>query len=117
MGGRAATAVTLGNFDVLVKELTRLYGYVRIWVTEYGYQTNPPDRVFGVSWADQANYMREAYARLKRNARVDIFIWFLLRDEPGTSAGNQGSTRAIGCARTLARPSSISPGAAEGEAL
>ena len=32
-----------------MKELTRLYGYMRIWVTEYGYQTNPPDRVFGVT--------------------------------------------------------------------
>ena len=88
--GRAATAVTLGNIDVLVKELTRLYGYNRIWVTEYGYQTNPPDRVFGVTWHEQASYMREAYARRRRNARVDIFIWFLLRDEPGspTSAGS-----------------------------
>ena len=37
------TAVTLGNFEVLTKELPRLYGNMRIWVTEYGYQTNPPD--------------------------------------------------------------------------
>ena len=79
--GQPPTAVTLGNFDVLVKELTRLYGYKRIWVTEYGYQTNPPDRVFGVSWHDQAKYMTEAYQRLRRSARVDVFIWFLLRDE------------------------------------
>jgi hypothetical protein len=88
--GRVPTAVTLGNFDVLVRELTRLYGYKRIWVTEYGYQTNPPDRVFGVSWADQGNYMREAYARLQRHARVDIFIWFLLRDEPGLERWQSG---------------------------
>jgi hypothetical protein len=81
VNGQPAPAVTLGNFDSLVKELTRLYGYVRIWVTEYGYQTNPPDRFFGVSWADQARYMRAAYEKLQRSSRVDIFIWFLLRDE------------------------------------
>jgi hypothetical protein len=75
---------------VLVKELTRLYGYVRIWVTEYGYQTNPPDRVFGVTWPEQAEYMREAYAKLRRSSRVDIFIWFLLRDEPGLGRWQSG---------------------------
>jgi hypothetical protein len=79
--GQLPTAVTLGNFDALVKELTRLYGYKRIWVTEYGYQTNPPDKAYGVSWGDQARYMTEAYEKLRRNARVDVFIWFLLRDE------------------------------------
>jgi hypothetical protein len=88
--GQVPTAVTLGNFEVLVRELTRLYGFKRIWVTEYGYQTNPPDRVFGVSWHDQANYMREAYEKLQRQSRVDIFIWFLLRDEPGVERWQSG---------------------------
>ena len=45
--------MTLGNFEALTKELARLKLNVRIWVTEYGYQTNPPDRLFGVSWAAQ----------------------------------------------------------------
>ena len=46
--------MTLGNFEALTKELARLKLNVRIWVTEYGYQTKPPDRLFGVTWADQA---------------------------------------------------------------
>ncbi|MDH4176096.1 MAG: DUF5722 domain-containing protein [Thermoleophilia bacterium] len=79
--GQAATAVTLGNFEVLAKEVKRLYGNVRLWVTEYGYQTSPPDRLFGVTWANQANYMREAYLKLRANPKVDVFVWFLLRDE------------------------------------
>jgi hypothetical protein len=79
--GQAPTALTLGNFQDLTKELARLRLNVRIWVTEYGYQTNPPDRLFGVSWADQDTYMRQAWAKLKANPRVDMFIWFLLRDE------------------------------------
>ncbi len=80
--GRAATAVTLGNLDVLSRRLVALYGTgMRIWITEYGYQTNPPDSLFGVSWAEQARFMQRAYAKLRQNARVDMFIWFLLRDE------------------------------------
>jgi hypothetical protein len=79
--GNAATAITLGNFNLLVREVTRLYGNKRMWITEYGYQTNPPDRIFGVSFVKQAKYMNEAYGIAKRNPRVDMFLWFLLRDE------------------------------------
>jgi hypothetical protein len=79
--GNAATAITLGNFSLLTKEVTRLYGNKRIWITEYGYQTNPPDKIFGVSFANQAKYMKQAYGIAKKNPRIDMFIWFLLRDE------------------------------------
>lgn len=88
--GQPPTAVTLGNFDTLVTELTRLYGKMRIWVTEYGYQTRPPDRLFGVSWANQGNYMRLAWEKVKRNPRVDIFIWFLMRDETRADGWQSG---------------------------
>jgi hypothetical protein len=79
--GNAATAITLGNLNLLVKEVTRLYGNKRIWITEYGYQTNPPDKIFGVSWGNQAKYMTQAYGIAKRHPRIDMFLWFLLRDE------------------------------------
>jgi putative glycosyl hydrolase len=79
--GNAATAITLGNIKLLVSEVTRLYGNKRIWITEYGYQTNPPDRIVGVSWAKQARYLTQAYGIAKRHPRIDMFIWFLLRDE------------------------------------
>ena len=79
--GNAATAVTLGNLNLLVREVTRLYGNKRIWITEYGYQTNPPDRTFGVTFANQAKYMTQAYGVAKRHPRIDMFLWFLLRDE------------------------------------
>ena len=79
--GRASTAVTLGNFGVLVREVTRLYGPLRIWITEYGYQTNPPDRVFGVSWAKQALYLQQAFDVARANPRIDVLLWFLVQDE------------------------------------
>jgi hypothetical protein len=79
--GNAPTAITLGNINLLVKEVTRLYGGKRIWITEYGYQTNPPDRIFGVSYAKQAQYLTQAYGIARRHPRIDMFLWFLLRDE------------------------------------
>jgi len=79
--GQAPTAITLGNLHLLVREVTRLYGNKRIWITEYGYQTNPPDRIFGVSYRNQARYLTQAYGMAKRHPRIDMFLWFLLQDE------------------------------------
>jgi hypothetical protein len=64
-----------------VREVTRLYGKKRIWITEYGYQTNPPDRAFGVTFTQQSRYLTQAYGIAKRHPRIDMFLWFLLRDE------------------------------------
>ena len=87
--GAAATAITLGNIGVMIRELTRVFGRTPLWITEYGYQTNPPDRFFGVSNFLQALYLRQAYAIAKRNPRIDMFLWFLLRDEPRIKNGWQ----------------------------
>jgi putative glycosyl hydrolase len=78
---KAKTAVGLGNLDDLVKELTRLYGKKRLWITEYGYQTRPPDRYFGVTFAQQAAYLRQSFAIARKHPRVDMMLWFLLRDQ------------------------------------
>jgi hypothetical protein len=74
-------AITLGNINELITELTRLYGKKRLWITEYGYQTNPPDRLFGVSFAKQARYVKTAFAVARANPRIDMMIWFLIKDE------------------------------------
>jgi hypothetical protein len=84
------TAVTLGNFNDLVVELTRLYGQKRIWITEYGYQTNPPDTTFGVTYARQATYLRQAFSIARANPRVDMMLWFLVRDEPNLAGWQSG---------------------------
>jgi Glycosyl hydrolase catalytic core len=81
-------AVRLGNIDKLVGELTRLYGRKRIWITEYGYQT-PPERLFGVSFATQARYVAIAFAKARRHPRIDMMLWFMLRDDPRISVGWQ----------------------------
>jgi Glycosyl hydrolase catalytic core len=93
---RGRTAVTLGNIDVLVREVTRLFGRKRIWITEYGYQTNPPDRIFGVSYARQARHLEQAYRIARRHPRIDLLLWFLLRDEPRLAGWQSGLITARG---------------------
>jgi Glycosyl hydrolase catalytic core len=94
--GAPATAVTLGNINDLIKEVTRLYGNKRIWLTEYGYQTNPPDRLFGVSYAKQAAYLKQAFAIARKNPRIDMMLWFLLKDEPNVTGWQSGLETARG---------------------
>ena len=82
-------AVTLGNIKELLSELKRLYGNKHLWITEYGYQTNPPDHAFGVSWTKQAEYLSQAYAIARANPRIDMMIWFLMKDEARIGNGWQ----------------------------
>jgi hypothetical protein len=82
-------AITLGNINELIRELTRLYGRKQVWITEYGYQTNPPDRAFGVSWAKQSRYLTQAFAIARANPRIDMMIWFLMKDEARIGNGWQ----------------------------
>jgi hypothetical protein len=94
--GGPATAVTLGNFSDLTKLLVQLYGNKRVWITEYGYQTNPPDALVGVSYAQQAAYLTEAFAIARKNPRVDMMLWFLLKDEPSIAGWQSGLLTASG---------------------
>jgi len=88
--GRKAGAVTLGNIGDLLAELKRLYGGSKhLWITEYGYQTKPPDPIFGVSYAKQAQYLAQAVSIVRKNPRIDMLIWFLLRDDRRIAAGWQ----------------------------
>ncbi|HEX9415156.1 MAG TPA: glycosyl hydrolase [Gaiellaceae bacterium] len=87
----AKTAVTLGNLKVLLDALKRFYGGSKhLWITEYGYQTKPPDSSFGVSWAKQSRYLAQAFQIAKRNPRIDMLIWFLVRDEPQVKRWQSG---------------------------
>jgi len=94
--GARPTAVTLANIGTLISELTRLYGPKRVWITEYGYQTNPPDSQFGVSWNLQAQYVTQAFGIARRNPRIDMMLWFMVQDEPILSGWQSGFLTADG---------------------
>jgi hypothetical protein len=88
--------VTLANLGVLTKQLGKLYGNKKLWITEYGYQTRPPDRAFGVSWKNQARYLTKAYAIARKNPRVTMMLWFLLKDEKRLGGWQSGFFTAAG---------------------
>ena len=93
---RNPRAITLGNIQKLINEVTELYGAKPIWITEYGYETSPPDRIFGVGWETQAAYLREAYGIARRNPRIDMLLWFLARDEARSTGWQSGFVSAGG---------------------
>jgi hypothetical protein len=79
--GKRKRRVQLGNIGLLTQLVSKYYGPKHLWITEYGYQTNPPDKTFGVSYAKQALYMKQAFAIARKNPRIDMMLWFLVRDE------------------------------------
>jgi hypothetical protein len=72
------TMATIRKLLVLVK---RGFGSKPVWLTEYGYQTNPPDTAFGVPLKRQANMLSLAAMRAWRLPRVTMLFQFLYRDE------------------------------------
>ena len=92
----AGGSVELGNIDTLIKLVTKLYGNKRIWITEYGYETNPPDPYFGVPWKTQAAYLTQAFAIARKNPRIDMMLWFLLVDDTNINGWQSGLITAAG---------------------
>ena len=82
--------VGFGDIDRLTGVITQLYGSKPLWITEYGYQTNPPDTFYGVSYKAQAAYLQEAYRIARANPRIDLLTWFLLRDSRALAEWQSG---------------------------
>jgi hypothetical protein len=53
-----------------------------IWITEFGYQTKPPDPVFGAPLARVASFMDESEWIAFRNSRVATYSQYTLYDDP-----------------------------------
>jgi hypothetical protein len=79
--------MTLADRDRLIGLLDaagaakRLPAGLPVWYTEFGYQTQPPDPIRGVSLADQARWLAEADYITWRDPRVVAQTQFLLRDD------------------------------------
>ena len=90
--------LTLANLPLLLQEVHRDFGAKRIWLTEYGYQTNPPDRS-GVSRSVQAQYLAESALRAKSARFVDVLIHFIVEDETRLAGWQSGLLTAAGVAK------------------
>jgi hypothetical protein len=81
--------ITMATLERLLREVGRAFPRARIWLTEYAYQTRPPDP-FGVSPATQARFVAEAARRVHAAPKVDMLIHYLYRDEPDLGRWQSG---------------------------
>ena len=56
---------------------------IPVWITEYGNETKPGEPT-GVTEAQQALYVTQAIDIAKKDPRVPMFIWFVMRDSTGS---------------------------------
>jgi len=98
------STITMASLERLQREVRNAWGGAkRIWLTEYGYQTNPPDRALGVSYATQARYVGEAAWRAYKARNVDMLIHYLYRDEPEVGRWQSGLMTSTGSAKPARR--------------
>jgi len=88
--GSCSTCFTMATLSTIRRAVTRNFGAKPLWLTEYGYQTNPPDRILGVSQSLQATYLGEAALKVWRQSGVTMLIQFLVRDEPAVGGWQSG---------------------------
>jgi hypothetical protein len=86
---------TIGDLGRLTRTLDRLAAMKRIdpkirsvWLTEYGYESNPPDPIKPFSPAEQADNINWAEYLAWKNPQVKSFPQFLLKDMGTVSAAD-----------------------------
>ena len=80
-GCRFCPTITMATIRKLLILVKRYFGPKPIWLTEYGYQTNPPDDLLGVPLKRQATLLSLAAMRAWRLPRITMLIQYLYRDE------------------------------------
>ena len=77
--------VGIANLERFGESLDSWFGRTDtpLWITEYGHETLPLEPL-GVDPELQAQFAEEALALAAENPRVRTFVWFILRDNPGT---------------------------------
>jgi hypothetical protein len=81
--------ITMATLDVLLRQVAKAFPRAKVWLTEYGYQTNPPDP-FGVAPQEQALYLAQAAQRTFSAPKVEMLIQYLYRDEPDVGRWQSG---------------------------
>ena len=95
-GCKNCPSITMATIPKLLILVRRSFGPKPIWLTEYGYQTNPPDTFLGVSPKRQATLLSLAAMRAWRLPRVTMLIQYLYRDEAVLSRFQTGLVFANG---------------------
>jgi Cellulase (glycosyl hydrolase family 5) len=74
--------VNLTQIPTFDKDLAKWFKRrtVPFWITEYGFQTKPAQPK-GVTTAQQAAYLKQSLAIVRKWPEVQMFIWFIFRDQ------------------------------------
>jgi len=92
--------ITMASLERLQREVKNAWGGAKkIWLTEFGYQTNPPDRLLGVSPDTQSRFIGEAAWRVFKAKNVEMLIHYLYKDEPDVGRWQSGLVTAAGKAK------------------
>ena len=96
-------AITTANISTLTELFDRLQSKGRVlnstatgaaqkskrldvFIDEYGVQTNPPDKLQGLSPTKQSEYYQQVSYMMWKNPRVKLLAFYLWHDEPYTQA-------------------------------
>ncbi len=89
-GCKNCPSITMATVPKLLILVRRYFGPKPVWLTEYGYQTKPPDDFLGVPPKRQATMLSLAALRAWRLPRVTMLIQYLYRDEVALSRFQTG---------------------------
>ena len=92
-GSRDITLASIGRLNLWVDRgarAGRLPRSLPIYSTEFGFQTNPPDRLSGVSLSAQAQYLNQADYMSWTNSRLRSVAQYEMFDERVTGAFQTG---------------------------
>lgn len=92
-------SITLYNLNTLERELNALFaldgkgrrGGVRIYLTEFGYKSNPPNPYIHTSLSQQATWLNQGEYMAWQYPYVSSLAQFELVDSPPDTAGPKGS--------------------------
>ena len=74
-------------FAVLDRLKTRVVAPGGVYLTEFGYQTSPPDHAIGITLSQQTRYLQQASYLAWRSGRVRSLSFYQWDDEPVLSRG------------------------------
>jgi hypothetical protein len=87
-GCRNCKTISMSTIERLLREVGRSFPRAAIWLTEYGYQSDP-DPV-GVTQEVQARYVAQAARRVFALPKVEMLVHYLYRDEPDLARWQSG---------------------------
>lgn len=81
--------IDLYNINRFQREVDRTYlRGKRLWLTEFGFSTvKVGEYSLFVSEAEQAQYLQDAYRRVRPNRRISMFVWYFLQDNANWGSG------------------------------